>query len=93
MTVRDALLANHDLAGRGSMPAERRRNALLTYARARGVTCEELADLLDTARTNVFNWSGGRIARGTATLGDRAPEELRPPNPIPVPIPGQEALL
>lgn len=92
MTVRDALIANHHYAGHGSEPAVRRRNALLRYARARGVHVRALADLLDIPVTTVFNWSGGRIHRGDATLGDQAPNELVP-LAGPAPIPGQETLV
>jgi hypothetical protein len=91
MNVRDAILANDELAKIGSDRAKRRRNALMRYARERGVTVRDLADLLHINPTTSWTWSGGPLIGHGHALDDTAPESLCPPPDIAVPIPGQES--
>lgn len=94
MTLREALVANHHHASRGSVGAMQRRGALLRHARERGVTVRDLAELLAVTPTRIFDWSGGALGQGRdAALDDQAPRDLRPPLDAPAPLPGQETLI
>lgn len=75
MTLRSALLEAHQAGDRA------RRGELVRWALDHGVTCRELAALLTTSPSTVFQWAGGRDRPRADVLAEAAPDlALRPAN-------------